>query len=522
MPYTPRIPANVRRLVKNAQQNAAIEQQKEDQMFDLEMRRKQVLLEDAQFETEVVNPAREREMRMQQRMMRDGYKRSAYENEIAMRQMENEWNSYEESSTIRNTFYGMAPEEREENRETFVRDARKLFERNPNEHTRATFLQFAQHDISREIQDTLSPPEIEGDTAPGANYRDNMERLKNLKRKYQAYPELHGAIEAAMEQETNKPQNWASQFDAYFEELPKGTQRILNKAKAGNVISGIERTLAENSLNRLFETRTGRTSTRMPSADIFNRYYDPQMPEGYRQSVRSAYPNIQWGELSKPDVGPAPKIEDQTVVEEPANRALPTPPTKAQPATRESAKDRAVNFLQEAGVIDMESSAVPVGELQRMGGMIQDSVTTSIGEERLKEIEQEIARLEKDLDNGVPGSASKLNRLYKEQDLWMGGGKESLVESVARAPGRVESGALRVARDTGLIKFLANLTGDKRYDKEGNIKPVYWDRETGKLKQVPDSEVKEGYGLIYMEDDDGNLTPWADDEILERREQEKG
>jgi hypothetical protein len=553
MPYTPRIPANVRRLINNAQQNAAIDAERETQLFDLEVRKRNLQIDDIQHETEVMNPLREREARIRMQQQREEARMQAIENELESKKLQNAQAGYDEAAAMRNTFYQLSPEEREANRSRFAEDARKLFNKNPNDYTRSALLQFGSYDVQNEIRLATAPSGYGGVDALGnplisqdENYRDSLDRLQDLKRKYWDVPELHQPIAAAIEQEMNKPQNWASQYDAYFGDLGHNAQRILNKAKAGKVITQMERDLVQASLDRHLNPKTSASSFRAPSSDVFTKYYNPDTPEGYRRAVRSAYPHVDWdGGVEK---SPAPKMEavetvtaapDEEIISmniQPEDSTGVPDPGKGGSEYRDTARgyqsekeeskkleeNEAIKFLEDVGVIDMQSTFIP--DWQTVGSAaasIRDALTTDNGEKRLGALDQVIDYYERQLDSGAGGAASKLNRLYEERDRLRESNGESVTESITRLPGRAQTAALQFARDTGLIKFLARITGDRRYDDEGNIKPVYWDRKTGKLKPVPDAQVKEGYGLLYMEDGNGNLVPWVDDEILERRDKAK-
>ena len=174
---------------------------------------------------------------------------------------------------------------------------------------------------------------------------------------------------------------------------------------------------------------------------------------------------------------------------------------------------KAAEFLEEKGILDKKAGLFDdVGsEVSRIYGMAKDSVTTDDTESRLKQIEQQLQHWESELDKGVSGAASRLNQLYKEQDRLIAANPESFTESLIRTPGRVEAGVLRLARETGLIKLLANLTGDNRYDKDGKIRPYYYDHERGQIQPVPDGLVKPGKGRIYYQDrKTGKILPWED------------
>lgn len=492
------------------EQNFKLNQERHDaQMlrYDQQSREHDLRVEQMEWERDFMLPMQEKEARlMLQQRKRDSITHGM-ETELAQKNLDTQLQGTEQVMGLQNAYASLSPEDRAAKIPEYTEEAKKIYFQNPTPQTEEAFRRLAME----EIRMGLSPDAYQTNGNDETVYRDNIERWQALKNKFRDYPQIDtSAIDERIQMEFGKPQYWSLGYKEFFDEFSPASQRILTKGAAGKPVWPQERARVESEFQRLMEPkkqdRVSKTSASyMEQMKSILSDWENQ-PDSIKRWIELDYPDLYKRITRDPGV-------NENVTPPPVNNGeTPDSPSRKDPVIPEAEKE-ATEFLEKTGVWDKKAGLFnDVGsEVSRIYGMAKDSVTTDDTEFRLKQIEQELQYWEGELDKGVSGAASRLNQLYKEQDRLIADNPESFTESVIRTPGRVEAGALKLARETGLIKLLANLTGDNRYDKDGEIRPYYYDHGRGQIQPVPDRLVKPGKGRIYYQDrKTGKILPWGD------------
>ena len=531
--YRPRFSGMQMRILEGVAQRRAHEQEQADREFEQEFKLTQerhdaqmlrydqqsrehdLRVEEMEWERDFMLPLKEREARLMiQQRKRDSITHGM-ETELAQKNLDTQLQGTEQVMGLQNSYASLSPEDRAARIPEYTEEAKKIYFQNPTPQTEEAFRRLAME----EIRMGLSPDAYQTNGNDETVYRDNIERWQSLKNKFRDYPQIDtSAIDERIQMEFGKPQYWSQGYNTFYEELSPRSQAILDRGKAGKLIYPQERATVEAEVQELLAP-TKKPASYLGAAFIENVIMRwPEMDETQRAMTLRVYPELR---SAVGDAGSGGTLTPPPV----NNGETPDSPSRKDPVIPEAEKE-AAEFLEKTGVLDKKAGLFnDVGaEVSRIYGMAKDSVTTDDTEFRLKQIEQELQYWEGELDKGVSGAASRLNQLYKEQDRLIAANPESVTESVTRAPGRVQEGVNRLARETGLIKFLANMTGDKRYytpervgkrvmvdPKDGEIRPYYYDHERGQIQPVPDGLVKPGKGRIYYQDRrTGEIQPWED------------
>lgn len=171
---------------------------------------------------------------------------------------------------------------------------------------------------STETMVSTEPTSVLPEKQEAPKYRDRIQQLQDLRQKYSQYEDLIQPIEYAIQKEMNRPQYWAKQFD-HFSSLPEETQSIVNKAKTGQVITPLERKIAESSVDKILSGDT-------------NRRYTPPAPFSAIENFSKYTPEVQQSLINQygREVF-APQIEQQQTVPTPVMASAPTSETTSIP-----------------------------------------------------------------------------------------------------------------------------------------------------------------------------------------------